>query len=1052
MLGQKIALPLEKDENWFNELVIGNGVVSHLAIQDAPLFKRLTGRTKVVNTAGYVFPSKFGNYHVCYIPPARAITLDERVRAEAQASLDALQAHMDGRYVEPGSATEVVVHKAIIFSLWAERLNALPILSVDVETTGLKHYESEIRTIGFGLSPNEAVVFEFKDVKSELAAFFEAYRGTIVMHRGAFDLTQLIHKLWMRRLDDQNGIMRGLTALQSKTHCSLILSYVVTNTCAGNELGLKPQTQAVYGNYGIEETWKAPLEEIIPYNGKDCAATLWLYHKHMAELGDLDHVFYRLNSYLREVVWMQLVGLPINQEVANRNAAILTDRQKELHDQIAAHPIVQQYMVLHREAWAARKNAKYKKKRVAPDQCDEDFNPGSHLQMQRLLYEVMGLPVIAYTDTKQPATDGDTLKALVNHTEEKDLLKAFVELSQVEKLISSFVPHFVNAPAVAGHHCLYGFYNIGGTQSGRLSCVAEWTLIKTQRGLVAITDLQQGDRVWTHQNRWRPITHLIKKPVEEMVDIQFSSGYILTCTISHKLKLPSGRWVTIEEILNERIEEVDFQPNQHSVDFGYRPSQSNHAVRSFGYAVGNNLPQRQLDTSNLSSTGRIQSPESPEILNIERRREESNEGIDTGVVSALERRDIGRTWLLDYSDQWGSSICSSSCDGSSTGIREASRNVGRTPHRRESIEQLIGQFSSSNQCRSSKDSLTDGHESGGKIQAIHYRGPLQVWDISVEEDHSYWAEGVFNHNSDSPNQQNLPSSGNDFAKYIKQMVAAPEGWLFVGADFSSLEDKIITLLTRDPNRMKVYTDGYDGHSLRAFSYFRDQMPDITDDLESINSIGKKYKKQRQDSKAPTFALTYAGTWSTLVKNCGFTEEQAKSIEARFHELYSVSDEWTAAKLSLAKDRGWTTLAFGLRLKTPVLKASVSGNARPQEAAAEERSAGNAFGQSYGLLNSRAAHAFMDRVIEAKLWNDIRPAAQIHDAQYYWVRKSVKLLKWVNDNLIPEMEWDELPELKHDQIKLGGNLIVYSPDWSTEITIRNGATYGEIGDLLNGITK
>jgi hypothetical protein len=37
------------------------------------------------------------------------------------------------------------------------------------------------------------------------------------------------------------------------------------------------------------------------------------------------------------------------------------------------------------------------------------------------------------------------------------------------------------------------------------------------------------------------------------------------------------------------------------------------------------------------------------------------------------------------------------------------------------------------------------------------------------------------------------------------MVAAPEGWLFVGADFSSLEDKIITLLTRDPNRMKVYT-------------------------------------------------------------------------------------------------------------------------------------------------------------------------------------------------------------------------------------------------------
>lgn len=775
MLGQKIALPLEKDEGWFNELVIGNGIVTHLAIQDAPLFKRLTGRTKVVNTAGYVFPSKYGNYHVCYIPPARAITLDERVKVEAQASLDALQAHLEGRYIEPGSTTEVVIHKATELSLWAERLLALPVLVVDVETTGLKHYESDIRTIGFALSKTEAVVFEFKDVQSHLVAFFENYAGIVVMHRAAFDLTQLIHKLWMRSLDDQDGIMRGIDCLLMKSQCSLILSYVVTNTCAGNELGLKPQVQSVYGNYGIEETWKAPLEEIIPYNGKDCAATLWLYEKHLADLGELDHVFYRLNSYLREIVWMQLVGLPINQDTAVKNAEILTNRQKELHDQIAAHPIVEQYMVLHREAWAARKNAKYKKKRVAPAECDETFNPGSHLQMQRLLYEVMGLPVIAFTDTKQPATDGDTLKALVNHTEEKDLLKAFIELSQVEKLISSFVPHFVNAPAVAGHHCLYGFYNIGGTQSGRLS-------------------------------------------------------------------------------------------------------------------------------------------------------------------------------------------------------------------------------------------------------------------------------------SDSPNQQNLPSNGNDFAKYIKEMVSAPEDWLFVGADFTSLEDKIITLLTRDPNRMKVYTDGYDGHSLRAFSYFRDQMPDIEDNLEGINSISKKYKHLRQDSKAPTFALTYAGTWVTLVKNCGFTEEQARAVEERFHQLYSVSDDWTTSKLAVAKDRGWTDLAFGLRLRTPVLKASVSGKARPAEAAAEERSAGNAFGQSYGLLNSRAAHAFMDRVIEAKLWNDIRPAAQIHDAQYYWVRKSVKLLKWVNDNLIPEMEWDGLPELQHDVIKLGGTLIVYSPNWANELQIPNGASYGVIGDLLNGISK
>lgn len=50
------------------------------------------------------------------------------------------------------------------------------------------------------------------------------------------------------------------------------------------------------------------------------------------------------------------------------------------------------------------------------------------------------------------------------------------------------------------------------------------------------------------------------------------------------------------------------------------------------------------------------------------------------------------------------------------------------------------------------------------------------------------------------------------------------------------------------------TDGYDGHCLRAYAYFGHNMPDIDpNSVESINSIEEKYPKERQDSKAPTFA-------------------------------------------------------------------------------------------------------------------------------------------------------------------------------------------------------
>lgn len=119
------------------------------------------------------------------------------------------------------------------------------------------------------------------------------------------------------------------------------------------------------------------------------------------------------------------------------------------------------------------------------------------------------------------------------------------------------------------------------------------------------------------------------------------------------------------------------------------------------------------------------------------------------------------------------------------------------------------------------------------------------------------------YSSSSPNMAQMPSTGSKFAKLVKSCFAPPKGVLYVGLDFSSLEDRISALLTKDKNKLLVYTDHYDGHCLRAYSYYKELMPDITKELELnpsnrvsiINSIKEKYKGIRQSSKAPTFALT-----------------------------------------------------------------------------------------------------------------------------------------------------------------------------------------------------
>ena len=51
-------------------------------------------------------------------------------------------------------------------------------------------------------------------------------------------------------------------------------------------------------------------------------------------------------------------------------------------------------------------------------------------------------------------------------------------------------------------------------------------------------------------------------------------------------------------------------------------------------------------------------------------------------------------------------------------------------------------------------------------------------------------------------------------------------------------------------------------------------------VAQINSIADKYPDLRSKSKAPSFALTYQGTWLTLMNNCGFSEKEAKAVEVK----------------------------------------------------------------------------------------------------------------------------------------------------------------------------
>ena len=213
----------------------------------------------------------------------------------------------------------------------------------------------------------------------------------------------------------------------------------------------------------------------------------------------------------------------------------------------------------------------------------------------------------------------------------------------------------------------------------------------------------------------------------------------------------------------------------------------------------------------------------------------------------------------------------------------------------------------------------------------------------------------------------------------------------------------------------------------------------------VNTIANKDEKLRGKSKAPTFLLTYRGTYMGLMKNCGFNEPEAKAIEVNYHKMYVVSDQWVETLLQQAAKVGYVTAAFGLRVRTPLMAKCLMGTTyAPYEAEKQGRTAGNALGQSWCLLNSRAAHAFMEKVRAHPVYRTkVRLCILIHDAIYLYWENNWEITKWVNDNLTKEMQWQEDPLIAHETVKLYGELDVFFPSWKDGVTL---PMQGSISDI------
>lgn len=475
-----------------------------LYVADANYFKVLTGQSKAEPHHGYVLPCKLKGYEYMNVVLGinyQALIYNPELKSKLENSLDALSGWLDGTYQAPGtgiihSAEYPVGYLAIKEAL--QKLHQYPSLTCDIEAFSLRFNEAGIGTIAFAWDEHNGMAFacDYLEifnapnhgtfdpnwaVRNLLLDFFTTYQGELTFHNFPYDGKAIIYALWMKNLLDTQGMLAGLDVMTARMHDTRIIAYLATNSTAGNVLGLKPLAQEFAGNWAkddIKDIRRIPLKDLLQYNLVDCLSSWYVKNKYTPIMvQDNQEEIYKtlMLPSLKLIIQMELTGMSMSRKkIAETKAKLEAIQQKQLDIITNSVVIKMMNLIVQNKAMVAA-NAKLKVKQHPLEKfSDVVFNPNSGPQLQVLLYEQMGLPVLDFTETKQPATGADTIEKLINHTQEplyKELLTALIAYGKVTKILSTFIPAFEGAISKDSGDTvwLHGNFNLGGTVSGRLS-------------------------------------------------------------------------------------------------------------------------------------------------------------------------------------------------------------------------------------------------------------------------------------------------------------------------------------------------------------------------------------------------------------------------------------------------------------------------------------------------------------------------------------------------------------------------------------------------------
>ncbi len=424
--------------------------VNTLLVADSNYFKTLTKERKAEPHHGYIKKCKIDGYdHINVILTInyKSLFYNPDLQNKLDMSIKTLIESIEGTHLDIGTgiihnswypSTETTIRDSLI------RLNKYPILTCDIETFSLEFHKAGIGSIAFAWNEHEGISFLvdyykfLKDpkhnntpygskkhnpvIKALLLNFFLNYTGTLIYHGGTFDIKVLLYELFMQQdLNNTKGLLYGLEVLYKDVHCTKIITYLATNTTAGNVLSLKQNAFEFAGNYAkddIKDIRLIPPKELLEYNLTDGIATWYVFNKNYPiMIQDEQLKLYQdiMLPSMKTITHMELTGMPMDYDNIKKVNSKLDNILYGAKNKLLNSRLIQDFSWRMQKENMVLANLLLKKKVKPIEDFKKDFNPASDIQMQKLLYDEWGFKIIDKTDGGKGSVGKKTLKKLLNN-------------------------------------------------------------------------------------------------------------------------------------------------------------------------------------------------------------------------------------------------------------------------------------------------------------------------------------------------------------------------------------------------------------------------------------------------------------------------------------------------------------------------------------------------------------------------------------------------------------------------------------------------------------